>query len=126
MLVRIISGTYGHRTILPDGVHRLTPVKAGETCEVEKAEGLRLIGLGVAIEAVPDVEHTAEIQTQEEPKNGNPEPVSFSTDMSIASLRAAMRERGLQYNVRMTKEQLVAAIEAAEDAPVLEPEDVVE
>ena len=51
MLVKIISGTYGHRPILPNGQksHYVIPVRAGEApIDVEEAEGERLIGLGVA------------------------------------------------------------------------------
>ena len=51
MLVKIISGTYGHRPILPNGQrsHYVIPVRAGEApIDVDKAEADRLIGLGVA------------------------------------------------------------------------------
>ena len=126
MLVRIISGIYGHRSVMPDGTHRLTPVKPGETVEVGDAEGLRLIDLGVASKAEPDVETTHEAKTQEEPKNDVSGPVQYSVDMPIAFLRAAMRGRGLKYTVGMTKEQMVDALESYDDVPVLEAEDVVE
>jgi len=129
MLVKIISGTYGHRPILPNGKksHYVIPVTVGmPPIEVEEAEGTRLIGLGVAVKAEAKDTKAPVMKAVDESSEAVSEDAIYTTDMSQAELRAAMDAAGLPYDGRTTKKQMVAALNAADEAPVLEVEDVVD
>lgn len=72
MMIKIISGTYGHRPILPNGKESpyVVPVTPDDLpIDVDQAEGERLIAEGIA-EAV---EAKAE-ETSEAPKAETPAP----------------------------------------------------
>ena len=128
MLVKIISGTYGHRPILPNGQksHYVIPVRAGEApIDVEEAEGERLIGLGVA-EAVQAEKIKAPKQepVEKAPKAEN-EGVSLE-EMSFNELKALAQENGVDVSGIRSKSGLIEAINAAEEAPSFDAQDVVD
>lgn len=128
MLVKIISGTYGHRPILPNGQksHYVIPVRAGEApIDVEKAEGERLIGLGVA-EAVQAEKIKA---TKQEPVEKAPEAENEGVsleEMSFNELKALAQENGVDVSGIRSKSGLIEAINAAEEAPSFDAQDVVD
>ena len=135
MLVRIISGTYGHRPILPNGQrsHYVIPVRAGEgPIDLNKAEADRLIGLGVA-EAVQAEKITD--QKEEAPEGATEletEGVSLE-EMSFAELKALAQENGIDIGGIRSKAGLIEAISAqaedgipADDLPDLAAQDVVD
>lgn len=135
MLVRIISGTYGHRPILPNGKksHYVIPVKAGEApIDLDKAEADRLIGLGVA-EAVRTEENKApETEAPEGATELETEGVSLE-EMSFAELKALAQENGIDIGGIRSKTGLIEAISAqaedgipADDLPDLAAQDVVD
>lgn len=128
MLVKIISGTYGHRPILPNGQksHYVIPVRAGEApIDVTEAEGERLIGLGVA-EAVKAEKIKA---PKQEPVEKAPEAENEGTrleDMSFNELKALAQENGVDVSGIRSKSGLIEAINAAEEAPSFDAQDVVD
>ena len=128
MLVKIISGTYGHRPILPNGQksHYVLPVRAGEApIDVTEAEGERLIGLGVA-EAVQAEKIKA---PKQEPVEKAPEAENEGTrleDMSFNELKALAQENGVDVSGIRSKSGLIEAINAAEEAPSFDAQDVVD
>ena len=128
MLVKIISGTYGHRPILPNGQksHYVIPVRAGEApIDVTEAEGERLIGLGVA-EAVKAEKIKA---PKQEPVEKAPEAENEGTrleDMSFNELKALAKENGVDVSGIRSKSGLIEAINAAEEAPSFDAQDVVD
>lgn len=128
MLVKIISGTYGHRPILPNGQksHYVIPVRAGEApIDVTEAEGERLIGLGVA-EAVQAEKIKA---PKQEPVEKAPEAENEGTrleDMSFNELKALAQETGVDVSGIRSKSGLIEAINAAEEAPSFDAQDVVD
>ena len=128
MLVKIISGTYGHRPILPNGQksHYVIPVRAGEApIDVTEAEGERLIGLGVA-EAVQAEKIKA---PKQEPVEKAPEAENEGTrleDMSFNELKALAQENGVDVSGIRSKSGLIEAINAAEEAPSFDAQDVVD
>lgn len=129
MLVKIISGTYGHRPILPNGQksHYVIPVRAGEApIDVDKAEADRLIGLGVA-EAVQAEKIKA---PKQEPVETAPEAESEGADlesMSFNELKAFAQEQGIDVSGIRSKAGLIEAISAeAEEAPTFDAQDVVD
>lgn len=128
MLVKIISGTYGHRPILPNGQksHYVIPVRAGEApIDVPEAEGERLIGLGVA-EAVQAEKLKA---PKHEPVEKAPEAENDGTrleDMSFNELKALAQENGVDVSGIRSKSGLIEAINAAEEAPSFDAQDVVD
>ena len=119
MLVKIISGTYGHRPILPNGQksHYVIPVRAGEApIDVDKAEADRLIGLGVA-EAVKVEKIKA---PKEEAPEGASEPKEEGVtleEMSFNDLKALAQENGIDITGIRSKSGLIEAITAGADAP---------
>lgn len=119
MLVKIISGTYGHRPILPNGQksHYVIPVRAGEApIDVDKAEADRLIGLGVA-EAVKAEKIKA---PKEEAPEGASEPKEEGTtleEMSFNDLKALAQENGIDITGIRSKSGLIEAITAGVDVP---------
>lgn len=129
MLVRIISGTYGHRPILPNGKksHYVIPVKAGEApIDLDKAEADRLIGLGVA-EAVKIEENKAlETEAPEGASESKTEGLSLE-EMSFNELKALAQEKGIDIGGIRSKAGLVKAITAeAEELPSFDAQDVVD
>ena len=129
MLVRIISGTYGHRPILPNGKksHYVIPVKAGEApIDLDKAEADRLIGLGVA-EAVKTEENKApETEAPEGASESKTEGLSLE-EMSFNELKALAQEKGIDIGGIRSKAGLVEAITAeAEELPSFDAQDVVD
>lgn len=128
MLVKIISGTYGHRPILPNGQksHYVIPVRAGEApIDVEEAEGERLIGLGVA-EAVQAEKIKAPKQEPiEKAPEAENEGVSLE-EMSFNELKALAQENGVDISGIRSKSGLIEAINAAEEAPSFDAQDVVD
>ena len=147
MLIHIINGTYGHRPILPNGEYSnyVVPVtRADLPIDVDEKEAARLVNCGIAEYVNGEAVATAYVPTEERTPSGNThddagdagsagepedepedEPV-FTTDMRVDELRAAMRERGLSAKVGMTKADMVAALNDAEDLPDLTVQDVVE
>lgn len=129
MLVRIISGTYGHRPILPNGKksHYVIPVKAGEApIDLDKAEADRLIGLGVA-EAVKTEENKApETEAPEGASESKTEGLSLE-EMSFNELKTLAQEKGIDIGGIRSKAGLVEAITAeAEELPSFDAQDVVD
>ena len=129
MLVKIISGTYGHRPILPNGEksHYVIPVRAGEApIAVDEAEGKRLIALGVA-EAV-EVENVtvSGAEAIEEELEPQAEDISLE-DMTFNELKALAQERGIGIGGIRSKAGMIEAIKAkSEEAPGFDAQDVVD
>ena len=136
MFIKIISGTYGHRPLLPDGTrsHSLTTVRPGDPpIEVCKSDGERLIGLRVAVEIKPE-----EIKGQTVEAPGTPaEPEEMHgiplEEMSFADLKALAQEMGIKTGNIRSKAGLIEAISQqtpegvpADDLPDLSAQDVVD
>ena len=125
MLVKIISGTYGHRPILPNGQksHYVIPVKAGETIDVEGTEGERLIGLGVAEAATPEKSEAPKATPVDEPA----EAVSDDYDSkSLSELKEIARAMGIETGNIKSKAKMIEALRGADDIPSFDAEDVVD
>jgi hypothetical protein len=144
MLVKIISGTYGHRPLLPNGKHSpyLNPVKAGSPpIDVDEAEAKRLISLGVAepveprkntapvteaVEKAPEAEAEEETVTEaveeapeaeEETVTGNLDGADLE-DMSFNDLKALAKDMGIDAGKFKSKAALIKAISEVEvEAP---------
>lgn len=128
MLVKIISGTYGHRPILPNGQksHYVIPVRAGEApIDVEKAEGERLIGLGVAEAVQAEKIKAPKQEPVEKAPEAENEGVSLE-EMSFNELKALAQENGVDVSGIRSKSGLIEAINAAEEAPSFDAQDVVD
>lgn len=128
MLVKIISGTYGHRPILPNGQksHYVIPVRAGEApIDVEKAEGERLIGLGVAEAVQAEKIKAPKQEPVEKAPEAENEGVSLE-DMSFNELKALAQENGVDVSGIRSKSGLIEAINAAEEVPSFDAQDVVD
>ena len=128
MLVKIISGTYGHRPILPNGQksHYVIPVRAGEApIDVEKAEGERLIGLGVAEAVQAEKIKALKQEPVEKAPEAENEGVSLE-EMSFNELKALAQENGVDVSGIRSKSGLIEAINAAEEAPSVDAQDVVD
>lgn len=135
MLVKIISGTYGHRPILPNGQksHYVIPVKPGNPpIDVEDAEGERLIGLGVAEAFQPEKIKAPKQEAVETAPDAKYEGVSLE-GMSFTELKALAKELGIENVGKVkSKEGMIEAITAVEvDAnadkiPVFDAQDVIE
>ncbi len=156
MLIRITSGTYGHRPMLIQDGRRVPSdyvvptTRLDPPIDVDETEAKRLVDSGVAEYVHREAVATAPASHGDEGHNGNiPDPEAgqecpgdgeneedpegdddspaFSTDMKADELRSAMRERGLPIRVGMTKAEMVAALNGSEEeAPYITPEDVVE
>ena len=128
MLVKIISGTYGHRPILPNGQksHYVIPVRAGEApIDVTEAEGERLIGLGVAEAVQAEKIKAPKQEPVEKAPEAENEGVSLE-DMSFNELKALAQENGVDVSGIRSKSGLIEAINAAEEAPSFDAQDVVD
>lgn len=129
MLVKIISGTYGHRPILPNGQksHYVIPVRAGEApIDVDKAEADRLIGLGVA-EAVKAEKIKAQKEEAPEGASEHKEEGTTLDEMSFNDLKALAQENGIDITGIRSKSGLIEAITAGADAPpAFDAQDVVD
>jgi hypothetical protein len=128
MLVKIISGTYGHRPILPNGQksHYVIPVRAGEApIDVEEAEGERLIGLGVAEAVQAEKIKAPKQEPVEKAPEAENEGVSLE-EMSFNELKALAQENGVDVSGIRSKSGLIEAINAAEEAPSFDAQDVVD
>ena len=128
MLVKIISGTYGHRPILPNGQksHYVIPVRAGEApIDVEEAEGERLIGLGVAEAVQAERIKAPKQEPVEKAPEAENEGVSLE-EMSFNELKALAQENGVDVSGIRSKSGLIEAINAAEEAPSFDAQDVVD
>ena len=130
MLVKIISGTYGHRPILPNGQksHYVIPVRAGEApIEVNDAEGERLIGLGVAEAVQAEKIKAPKAEAAEGASEAETEGVSLE-DMSFDDLKALAQEKGIDIKGIRSKAGVIEAINAgAEEAPpAFDAQDVVD
>jgi len=126
-------------------------VMPGETVEVNNTLGERLIEKKAAVECPRFAVATAPAPSGEADPNGtipsdegggnapgdggnekddltDDEDITvFSTDMKADELRAAMRERGLNIRVGMTKAEMVEVLNGAgDDLPDITPQDVVE
>ena len=132
MLVKIISGTYGHRPLLPTGQrsHYVIPVKAGEApIEVNDAEGDRLIALGVAeaAKAGETKAPTAEVANEAHEAVSEGEKLE---DMTFTELKAVAQEMGIDTGKIRSKNGLIEAITAAQDPedgfPALDAQDVID
>lgn len=128
MLVKIISGTYGHRPILPNGQksHYVIPVKSGDPpIDVEVTEGERLIGLGVA-EAVKVEENKApNPETAETPSKAENDGVNLE-EMTFSELKDHAKKNGIDVGGIRSKSALIDAINASEEVPFFEAQDVVD
>lgn len=120
-LIKIISGTYGHR---PNGSKHPEPKRAGDPpFEVGEAEAKRLVALKVA-DYVKQAESEDEIpvdddlerNTGENGEGGDAKPEDtkpeYSVDMDVSALRELMKDCGLAYKVGMSKADAVAALDA--------------
>lgn len=119
MLVKIISGTYGHRPILPNGQksHYVIPVRAGEEpIDVEKAEGERLIALGVAAEVTPEKITAQEPEAPEGASEAQTEGTALEA-MSFNDLKALAQENGIDIAGIRSKAGLIEAINTAQEDP---------
>jgi hypothetical protein len=128
MLVKIISGTYGHRPILPNGQksHYVIPVRAGEApIDVTEAEGERLIGLGVAEAVQAEKIKAPKQEPVEKAPEAENEGVSLE-EMSFNELKALAQENGVDVSGIRSKSGLIEAINAAEEAPSFDAQDVVD
>ena len=141
MLVKIISGTYGHRPLLPNGKRSpyLNPVKAGSPpIEVDDAEAERLFALGVAEKADPEENKAPEAKAAEKAPEAAGEPITGHLDgvdlesMSFNDLKALAKDIGIDAGKIKSKAGLIQAItevevEApAEELPAFDAEDVVD
>jgi len=128
MLVKIISGTYGHRPILPNGQksHYVIPVRAGEApIDVTEAEGERLIGLGVAEAVQAEKIKAPKQEPVEKAPEAENEGVSLE-EMSFNELKALAQENGVDVSGIRSKSGMIEAINAAEEAPSFDAQDVVD
>ena len=121
--VKIIFGCYG----ADNGHGSVTVINRGESCEVDDAEALRLIALGVAAEAVAtpsvaqgDVEQ-GENTSDSESGSGEQEKPPFDEDELLAMTNDALRHLGESMGLRMgkcrNKADFVSTILAALDNP---------
>ena len=129
--VKIIQGTYGYRE---NGV--LDPKdRFSAPFPLEDAEAERIVSLGVAEYADNGVATGAGSVAEDEPGEHSPEETDaqesefdalekpeYSTESTVADLRKIAKENGVSLKVGMTKEDMVAALDAHfdEDAPMLE------
>ena len=128
MLVKIISGTYGHLPILPNGQksHYVIPVRAGEApIDVENAEGERLIGLGVAEAVQAEKIKALKQEPVEKAPEAENEGVSLE-EMSFNELKALAQENGVDVSGIRSKSGLIEAINAAEEAHSFDAQDVID
>ena len=130
MLVKIISGTYGHRPILPNGQksHYVIPVRAGEApIEVNEAEGERLIGLGVAEAVQAEKIKAPKAEAAEGASEAETEGVSLE-NMSFDDLKALAQEKGIDIKGIRSKAGVIEAINAGEEEapPAFDAQDVVD
>ena len=141
MLVKIISGTYGHRPLLPNGKRSpyLNPVKAGSApIDVDEAEAERLIALGVAAKAEAGEDEAPAVKAAETAPEAAGEPITGHLDgvdlesMSFNDLKALAKDMGIDAGKIKSKAGLIQAItevevEApAEELPAFDAEDVVD
>lgn len=118
-MIRIIKGVYGY--LNENGVVKpKTP--EDKPFELTKEQEARLVGLGVAeyveTEAYPigfDEQPPEDIEEDEARK-----PLD---EMSAKELRELGKEYGLSFKVGMSKAEMVAAIESAEQADEAEEDD---
>ena len=124
MKVKVKCGTLGWK----DADGRIRLKKPGEFCEVEDAEGERLISLG-AVEAAEEAENE---KPEEDPK-GNPEEdpeeereeqMNYDREtlegMRLAGLRILCEKHGIKNARRMTREECIAFLLGEDGEP--EPE----
>lgn len=127
MFVEILCGGYGCRS--GKSVHT---VMHGEQCEVSKAEGTRLIGLGVA-RAVPaasgpeSVPAAAPASSEDndtsdgEASQDGPETATLDPDqlrsITVANLKKLATDMGIDTKQLKTKDALIEAICAEEVIP---------
>ena len=128
-----------------------SPIYPGNIVEVDDEAGKEFISLEAAVEVKNTPVATAPVPPDDEDPNGtipsdegggnapgdggnekddltDDEDITvFSTDMKADELRAAMRERGLNIRVGMTKAEMVEVLNGAgDDLPDITPQDVVE
>ena len=141
MLVKIISGTYGHRPLLPNGKRSpyLNPVKAGSApIDVDEAEAERLIALGVAAKAEAGENEAPAVKAAETAPAAAGEPFTGHLDgadlesMSFNDLKALAKDMGIDAGKIKSKAALIKAISEveveapAEELPAFDAEDVVD
>lgn len=134
MLVKMISGTFGYREKTEDGysLHVVCKSRVDPPFEVDETVGADLLERGVAVLVEPNVpggdsvggERVAasvDVSTPNEPENAaesdeeGEEAVSapeYSVDMKADQLRAIMEANGLTVKPRMTKREMVDALDA--------------
>lgn len=128
MKVKIIDGVYGFR----DESGTIQPVSPrDEAIELPDSEAARLISLRVAQECVvtpstyipaskesidnpPPLEAPGS-EEKEPPANDDavPDSVAYNIDMTANELKEIMEANGVQVKARMTKGEMVAALDAA-------------
>lgn len=143
-IVRIVSGTYGHR---PDGSNYVVPVTPRDLpISVSDEEAKRLVDLGVAVYvdkgavATPPagVSNDALISnppSEEDGENGDSDPAEVTgnldpealKDWKMDELRKLADDMGIDTAGIKKKDALIEAIAACEvSAPALNVEDVIE
>lgn len=119
MLVRIINGTYAHRPRNLKG--QISPFVVPVTprdnpIDVTDEEAQRLFDLGVAEPVNPPHHHDeAEEAAPEE------EAPAYTAESSLKALREAANAAGVKNAGRMNKQQLLSALNGAEEADTLPP-----
>ena len=107
-MIRIVHGIYGH--LDKDGIVR-PKTEADEPFELLPEQEARLVRLGIA-QYVRNVKSAPEPEKfQEEIPTGE----RLLTDMSAKELRELGKDYGLTFKVGMSKAEMVAAIEEAEN-----------
>lgn len=146
MLIKIISGIYGHVPKLPDGQYSDTVIpvtRFDPPIDVDEETAKMLVEKGVAkyadgepvatgSEANASVSPMDDIPEDETPNNGISDGLGalpfdelYTTDMRADELRAAMRERGLPVKIGMSKQAMVDALNGSQP-PELTAQDVIE
>lgn len=119
MRVKILCGGTSYK--IGDGLFRLA--LRGDVIDVtgEEAEALIASGAAEAVDAAPPVSDTPADKAEE----GGDGPVAYSVDLKADQLRAIMEAYGLTASPRMTKREMVDALDAhfgEEDPPALNAE----
>lgn len=135
--VQIIQGTYAYRVngMLEPKDRFSAPFPVGD------AEAERIVSLGIAKYADKGVA-TGSGSVAQEISGGNPtekedaqeleyeaqDKPEYSIENTVADLRKIAKENGISLKVGMTKEEMVAALDAhfEEDAPVLEASSLID
>lgn len=111
-MVKITKGTYGHKVGCT-----VKPVYAGEMVELTSEQEERLIRIGVAVKVT-------ETQADENAEHKGDLP-AYNKSMKLAELIAIAEEYGVDASKAKSKDEVIAAIEAAQELPELGGDDTV-